>query len=140
MRRARPVERPEFRVQTEDAVSAKPCILVADLDNASRSVVEECLPSDRFEIKVCSENRRPALPGRVDLVIFGSANELEQTEKSCAALRSCVGRNVPMMVSVGRYVYPLLKPLLGNVVQSMIITPFNAAELRQRLDELDLGF
>jgi hypothetical protein len=127
-------------VQKESAVSVKPCILIADLDDASRSAVEECLPSNRFEIRVLSEPKRPALPGRVDLVIFRSANDLEQTEKSCEALRSHVGQNVPIIVCVGRYVYPLIRPLHGNAVQSMIITPFNAAELRQWLDELDLGF
>ena len=36
--------------------------------------------------------------------------------------------------------YPLIRQLLGNAVQSMIMMPFDARELRQRLDELDLGF
>jgi hypothetical protein len=45
-----------------------------------------------------------------------------------------------LLYCAGRYVYPLIRQLLGNAVQSMIIMPFEARELRQKLDELDLGF
>ncbi len=69
-----------------------------------------------------------------------SAKNLEQTQALCAKLRSHVRQSAPLLCCAGRYVYPLIKHLLGNTVQSMIMMPFDARELRQKLDELDLGF
>lgn len=119
---------------------AKRRILTADLDDSCSAVVQECFPSDQFEITPFREDEERPAPGRVDLVIFRSANDKEQTEKTCAALRAHVGQSAPMILCTGKYVYTLVKPLLGNCVQSIIIMPFDVRELRQNLDQLDLGF
>jgi len=121
-------------------MSMKHRIVTADLDDRSRSAVEGCLPPDHFEITSLDQNERPAIPERVDLVIFRAADDTEPTRELCDSLRRRVGRGVPLIACVGRYVYPLIRPLLGGDIQSLIITPFTAAELRQKLDELDLEF
>ena len=77
---------------------------------------------------------------RVDLVIFCTPKDLQQTQALCATLRSRIGESAPLPCCAGRYVCPLIRQLLGNAVQSMIIMPFDARELWQKLDELDLGF
>ncbi len=73
-------------------------------------------------------------------MIFCAPKDLERTQELCATLRSHVSQSAPLLRCAGRYVYPLIKQLLGNAVQSMIVMPFDARELRQKLDELDLGF
>ncbi len=121
-------------------MSTKRRIIVADLDTPIRSIVNECLPSDHFDIAEFDENASVASAARVDLVICCAPKDLVQTEALCATLRSGIGESAPLLCCAGRYVYPLIKHLLGNTVQSMIMMPFDARELRQKLDELDLGF
>ena len=115
-------------------------IMVAALDDQSRSVVDQCLPSDHFPIVEfdAEENERP--PKRADLVVFAAKRDLEQTGEFCTKLRRHVGRGVPLLACAGRYVFPFLRPLLGNVFQGLIILPFDADEFRRKLDSLDLGF
>ncbi len=115
-------------------------IVVAGLDGPIQSTVNECLPPDHFEITEFDENKVGASTARVDLVIFHAPKDLEQTEAVCATLRAHVGEGTPLPACAGRYVFPLIRELVGNVVQSMIMMPFDARELRQKLDELDLGF
>ncbi len=115
-------------------------IVVADLDTPVRSIVNECLPSDHCDMAEFDEKVNVASTARVDLLIFRAPNDFERTEALCATLRSRFGQGAPWLCRAGRYVYPLIRQLLGNAVQSMIIMPFDARELRQRLDELDLGF
>ena len=121
-------------------MSPKRCIVVTGLDTSVRSIVNECLPSDHFDIAEFDENTGVASTGHVDLVIFGAPNNLELTQELCATLRSRIGEGAPLLCCAGRQVSPGIKELLGNAVQSMVITPLNADELRQKLDELDLGF
>ncbi len=121
-------------------MSAKRRIVVADLDTSVRSIVNECLPSDHFDIAEFDENASSVSTTRVDLVIFCAPKDLEQTQALCATLGSHVSQSAPLLCCAGRYVYPLIKHLLGNSLQSMIMRPFDARELRQKLDELDLGF
>ncbi len=121
-------------------MSTKRRIVVAGLDTPVRSIVNACLPSDHFDIAGLDENTSVASADHVDLVIFCAPKDLEQTQALCATLRSRIGESAPLLCCAGRYVYPLIKQLLGNAVQSMIIMPFDARELRQKLDELDLGF
>ena len=115
-------------------------IVVSGLDTPVRSMVNECLPSDHFDIEELDEDAGAASTSHADLVIFCAPKDLEQTQALCATLRSRVGANAPLLCCAGRYVYTVIRALLGNVVQSMIIMPFDARELRQKLDELDLGF
>ena len=121
-------------------MSTKRRIVVAGLDTSLRSIVNECLPSDHFDIAEFDENASVASATHVDLVISCAPKNLEQTQALCAKLRSHVSQSAPLLCCAGRYVYPLIKHLLGNTVQSMIMMPFDARELRQKLDELDLGF
>lgn len=121
-------------------MSTKRHILVADLDDRSRSAVEECLSSDQFEIAVLDADKEPALSTPIDLVVFRTADDLEPTREMCKTIRSQVGQDVPLMACTGRYVYPSMRPLLGSDVQSLLIMPFDADELREKLNELDLGF
>ncbi len=120
-------------------MSTKRRIVVAGLDTPVRPIVNECLPSDHFDIAEFDENAGLASTALVDLVIFCAPKDLEQTQALCATLRSRIGESAPLTCCAGRYVYPLIRQLL-NAVQSMIIMPFDARELRQKLDELDLGF
>ena len=115
-------------------------VLITDLDDRSRSAVEECLPSDHFEIMVLHANEEPAVSAPVDLVIFRTADDLEPTRELCQTIRSRVGQDVPLVACARRYIFPSIRPLLGNEVQSLLITPISAGELRQKLNELDLGF
>ncbi len=121
-------------------MSTKRRIVIADLDASVRSIVNECLPSDHFDIAEFDENTSVPSTVHVDLAIFCAPKDSEQTQALCAMLRSRIGESARLLCCAGRYVYPLIRPLLGNAIQSMIITPFNARELRQKLDELDLGF
>ena len=121
-------------------MSTKRRIVVAALDTSVRSIVNECLPSDHFDIAEFDDNASLASAACVDLVIFCAPKDLEQTQTLCATLRSHIGESAPVLCCAGRYVYPLIRQLLRNAVQSMIIMPFDARELRQKLDELDLGF
>ena len=121
-------------------MSTKRRIVVASLDTSVRSIVNECLPSDHFDIAEVDENTSVASAAHVDLVIFCAPKDLGQTQALCATLRSHVSQSAPLLCCAGRYVYPLIRQLLGNAIQSMIMMPFDARELRQKLDELDLGF
>ena len=120
-------------------MSTKRRIVVVGLDTPVRSIVHECLPSDHFDIVGFDENASVASTARADLVIFCAPKDLEQSQSLCATLRSHVSQGAPLLCCGGRHVYPLIRQPLGNAVQSMIMTPFDARELRQKLDELDLG-
>ncbi len=120
-------------------MSTRRRIVVAGLDTPVRSIVNECLPSDHFDIAEFDENVSVASAAHVDLVIFRAPKDLEQTQALCATLRSHIGASAPLLCCAGPYVYPLIRQLIGNTVQSMINMPFDARELRQKLDELDLG-
>ena len=127
-------------IQAAHDLSSKRHILVADLDNRSRSAVEECLSSDQFEIAVFDANKEPALSAPIDLVGFRTADDLEPTRELCSRIRSQVGQDVRLVACTDRNVHPSIRPLLGSDVQSLLIMPFSAGELRQKLNELDLGF
>ncbi len=121
-------------------MSTKRRIVVADLDAPVRWIVNGCLPSDHFDIAEFDENASVASAAHVDLVIFRTPKDLVQIQALRAALRSPIGVSASLLRRSGLYVYPLIKHLLGNAVQSMIMMPFDVRELRQKLDELDLGF
>jgi hypothetical protein len=121
-------------------MSAKHRILVAGLNDRSRSAVEECLSSDQVEVAVLDADIEPALSARIDLVVFRVADDLDPTREICRTIRSRVGLDVPLVACAGRYIFASIRPLLGNEVQSLLITPFSAGEFRQKLNELDLGF
>ena len=87
-------------------------IVIADLDDASRSIVQECLPSDHFQRVEFRENEQLGATGQVDLVIFRAAKEMKRTMEICATLRSKVGLGAPLMACVGMYANAVIRPLL----------------------------
>ncbi|MHC4477856.1 MAG: hypothetical protein ACYTEL_19615 [Planctomycetota bacterium] len=115
-------------------------IIIIKLDEQSRLAIKECLSSAYFVFTEIDEGEISSLPQQADLAILCALDTLTEMEEFCAKLRSRIGHYVPIMVCAGRYTYPVIKPLLGNVIQSMAITPFDAQEFRRELDELDLGF
>jgi hypothetical protein len=127
-------------LQEDHDVSPKRHVLVANLDDRSRSAVEECFSSEHPATAVLDADAEPAVSGAVDLVVLGVADDTEPTRELCQTIRSRVGPDVPLVACAVRYVYPLIRPLLGSDVQSLLITPFDAGELREKVDELDLGF
>jgi|GEM_PF-3972867 len=38
------------------------------------------------------------------------------------------------------YVFPTIRPLLETDIQCLIMTPFDAREFREKLDQMELGF
>ena len=78
-------------------MSSKRCIMVADLDDQSRSVVDQCLPSDHFQIVEFDVEENNLQPKRADLVVLAAKRELEQTEEFCTKLRHRVGQGVPLL-------------------------------------------
>ncbi len=121
-------------------MSTRRRIVVPGLDTPIRSIVIEWLPSDHFDIVEFDEIAGVASMAHIDLVIFYAPKDLEQTQALCATLRSRIGASAPLLCCADRHVYPSLRQPLGNAVQSLIIMPFDARELRQKLDEMDLGF
>ena len=121
-------------------MSIKRCIIVIQLDEQSRSTIKECLTPAHFEITELDDEASVASPERMDLMIVRAEDSPARMEEFCRELRARCVQNVPIMACVGRYTYPLIKPLLGNAFQSIIITPFKPEEFRKKLDEMDLGF
>ena len=121
-------------------MSSKRCIMIADLDDQSRSVVDQCLPTDHFQIVEFDAEENDLPPTRADLVVFAAQADVQQTEAFCTKLRHQVGQGVPLLACAGRYVFPSIRPLLGNVYQGLIVLPSDADEFRRKLDSLDRGF
>ena len=114
-------------------------IVIVRLEEVSQAAVDQCLPSDHFEITDFSHIPSSPLSIQPDLIIF-RAGKLDQTETLCESLRSVGGDTTPLLACVAAEAYEVLRPLRGNPVQGIIPTPFNATTLRRKLDELDLGF
>jgi len=115
-------------------------IIIIKLDEQSRLAIKECLTPAHFDITEIDDEENFDLSKQADLVIVRVRDTLTEREEFCAKLRSRIGHYVPIMACAGRYTCPVIKPLWGNVIQSMAITPFDAKEFRRKLDELDLGF
>jgi hypothetical protein len=60
-------------------MSTRRRIAVVGLDTPVRSIANECLPSDHFDIAEFDENASLASTAHVDLVIFCALKDLEQT-------------------------------------------------------------
>ncbi len=58
----------------------------------------------------------------------------------CASMRNRFDQSVPLLACVGRYVFPAIRPLLETELQGLIMTPFDAREFREKLDQMELGF
>ncbi len=56
------------------------------------------------------------------------------------SIRNRVGQSVPLLACIGRYVFPAIRPLLETDLQGLIMTPFDAREFRETLDQMELGF
>ncbi len=114
-------------------------IVVATLDGSVRWIVNECPPSDHFDIAEFDEKTSVVSTAPVDLVIFRVPRDLERKQALCATFQSHIGENAPLLCCAGRYVYVFYRQLL-NAVRKMIIMPSDARELREMLNEPDLGF
>ena len=101
-------------------MSIKRRIVVAGLDTSVRSIVNECLPSDHFDIAEFAENTSVASTAHVDLVIFSAPKDLEQTQALCATLRSHVSQSAPLLCCAGRYVYWHLRVRVDSVSQNSL--------------------
>ena len=55
-------------------------------------------------------------------------------------MRSRFGQSVPLLACVTRYVFLAVRPLLETDLQGLIMTPFDAREFREKLDQMELGF
>ncbi len=67
--------------------------------------MNECLPSDHFDIAEFDENASVASAAPVARVLFCAPKDLEQTQALCATLRSHVSQSAPLLCCAGRYVY-----------------------------------
>ena len=114
-------------------------IVVATRDSSVRWNVNERPPSDHFGIVEFDENTSVVSTAPVDLVSFRVPRDLDRKQALGATFRSHIGQNAPLLCCAGRYVYVLFRQLL-NAVRKMIIVPFDARELREKLNEPDLGF
>ncbi len=116
-----------------------PYIILAGLDDQSRSVIESCLPNDQFEVtQVDPESGTKRT--RVVLVVFTATEDVLQVQQRCASMRNRFGQSVPLLVCAGRYVSPTIRPLLETDLQGLIMTPFDASEFRAKMDQMALGF
>ena len=116
------------------------CIILAGLDDQSRSVIESCLPNDQFTVtQVDPESGNETLE-QVVLVVFTATEDVRRTQELCASMRNRFGQSAPLLACVGRYVFPAIRPLLETDLQGLIMTPFDAREFRAQLDQMELGF
>jgi len=116
------------------------CIILAGLDDQSRSVVESCLPNDQVKIIQVDPESGNETHEQVVLVVFTATDDVSQTKELCASMRNRFGPSVPLLACVGRYVFPTIRPLLETDIQCLIMTPFDAREFREKLDQMELGF
>ena len=77
-------------------MSTKRRLVVASLDTSVRVFVNECLPSDHFDIAEFDENASAASTAHVDLVIFFAPKDMEQTQVLSGTLRSHIGASRPV--------------------------------------------
>ena len=115
------------------------CIILAGLDDQSRSVVESCLPNDQFKITQVDPESGNEPHEQASLVVFTATEDYRPTQKLCASLRNRFGQNVPLLACAGRYVFPSIRILLEADLQGLIMTPFDASEFREKLDQMELG-
>ncbi len=73
-------------------------------------------------------------------MVFTATDDVPQARQLWASMRNRFGQSVPLLACVGRYVFPAIRPLLETDLQGLIMTPFDAREFRQKLDEMALGF
>ncbi len=115
------------------------CIILAGLDDQSRSVVESCLPNDQFKITQVDPESGNQPHEQAVLVVFTATEDYRPTQDLCASLRNRFGQNVPLLACAGRYVFPSIRLLLETDLQGLIMTPFDASEFREKLDQMELG-
>ncbi len=116
------------------------CIIQAGLDDQNRSVIESCLPNDQVKITQVDPESGNETHEQVVLVVFTATDDVSQTQELCASMRSRFGQSVPLLACVVRYVFPNIRPLLETDLQGLIMTPFDAREFREKLDQMELGF
>ena len=116
------------------------CIILAGLDDQTRSVIESCVPNDQFEITQVDPESGNETHEQVGLVLFTPTDDVRQTQELCVSMRNRFGPSVPLLACVGRYVFPTIRPLIETDIQCLIMTPFDAREFREKLDQTELGF
>ncbi len=116
------------------------CIILAGLDDQSRRVIESCLPNDQFKVTEVDPESGSETHEQVVLVVFTATEDVGQVRQLCASMRNRFGSGVPLLACVGRYVFPAIRPLLETDLGGLIMTPFDAREFREKLDQMELGF
>ncbi len=76
------------------------CIILAGLDDHSRSVVESCLPNDHKIIQADPESGNETHE-QVVLVVFTATDDVHLVRQLCASMRNRFG-DVPLLACAGR--------------------------------------
>ena len=74
------------------------CIILAGLDDQSRSVIESCLPNDQFEITQIDPESGNETLERVVLVVFTATDDVPQVRQLCASMRNRIGQSAAARV------------------------------------------
>ena len=79
-------------------------IILAGLDDQSRSVIESCLPNEQFKVTQVAPESGNETDEQVVLVVFTATDDVRQVRQLCASMRNRFGQSVPLLACVGRYV------------------------------------
>ena len=115
-------------------------IVLAGLDDQSRSVIESCLPNEQFKVTQVAPESGNETDEQVVLVVFTATDDVRQVRQLCASMRNRFGQSVPLLTCVGRYVFPAIRPPLETELQGLNMTPFDAREFSEKLHQMELGF
>ncbi len=77
-------------------------IILAGLDDQSRSVIESCLPNEQFKVTQVAPESGNETDEQVVLVVFTATDDVRQVRQLCASMRNRFGQSVPLLACVGR--------------------------------------
>ncbi len=103
-------------------------------------MIERCLPNEQFKVTRVDPETGNETHEQVVLVVFTATDDVRQVRQLCASMRNRFGQSVPLLACVGRYVFPAIRPLIETELQGLIMTPYDAGEFREKLDQMELGF
>ncbi|MFQ5530683.1 MAG: hypothetical protein ACE5FP_10115 [Gemmatimonadota bacterium] len=121
-------------------MAASDRVILVDLDDQSRDVIESCLSNGGLEIVHLDSELGGAPHHDARLIVFAAEDDLDQVRRLCDSIRNRFGQNAPLLACVGRYVFPTIRPLLQTDIQGLLITPFDADEFRRKLERMGLEF
>ncbi len=103
-------------------------------------MIERCLPNEQVKVTQVDLESGNETHEQVVLVVFTATDDVRQVRQLCASMRNRFGQSMSLMACVGRYVFPAIQPLIETELQGLIVTPFDAREFREKLDQMELGF